>query len=162
MTLTSALKAPEGGGGSSGGGGGGGGSGAAGVSSFGGRSGAVELQKSDTTGVVDNQLATTYPGSPPADYLLMQHIFQDRFRVNEAIIYADTPPGSEYTVAATIAGTTYNIPVGGGSPNPNTKTIDQTVTAQDVLRLVSQLTIDNQIADVTVAFDMDSIPEPSN
>jgi len=133
-----------------------------GLASFGGRAGSVDLQEIDTTGVVENQLATTFPGSPPPDALMMQHIFQDRFTINEAIIYADTSPSSAYSVTATIAGTTYTITVGGASPNPNTKTIDQIVTAQDVLRLVSQSTSDDQIADVTVAFDMDSIPEPSN
>lgn len=138
------------------------GAGGSGVSSFEGRNGAVELQKSDTTDVVDNQLATTFPGSPPSSVLLMQHIFQDRLKIREAIIYADTPPGSDYTVTATIAGTTHDITVGGASPNPNTKTIGQTVTRKDVLRLVSQSTIDPDIADVTVAFDMASVPEPNN
>jgi len=110
------------------------------------------------TAVVENQLETTYVGSPPADFLLLQHIFHYDATVVEAKAYADSAPDNNpYSLTIDIIGggsQTISIPVAQGSQFVTT-TIDQSASEDQILKVTTQPSVDTTISDLTLSLDLD-------
>lgn len=140
-------------------------SGGTGVDSFEGREGHVSLQKTDTTDVVDNQLATTFPGTPPDNHLLLQHVFHDSFQINEVILHANSAPDSSYNISVEFLDSNggsigsyspSSLSSGSGVTQVRDTGITQNVSQGDVIRVTTPAQ-DSGLEDLTVSFDMDSV-----
>lgn len=115
----------------------------------------TSIQKSDLEGLVENQVASTFPGTPPAGFLLMQVPFHDAFDFNEVLVYAGTAPSADYDITINIAGNTQTVTLPAGS-NLKTSSLSDSVTSGDVLSVTLQSSSDNALKDLTVSFDLDA------
>jgi hypothetical protein len=133
-----------------------GGGGGGGVSSFEGRTGSIEVQRSDTTDVVDNQVASTFAGTPPKGELLLQHIFHEKFRVEEAILYANSAPDSSYAVNVDVGTNSQTVSLDGRQNYVVDGGIGGEVSKGDVIRATTA-SADSGIGEVTISFDLSPI-----
>jgi hypothetical protein len=101
----------------------------------------------------DVEVSSFKPGAVGASTLVFSHVTRHSWDLQSLLIFAGTAPAADYSFDVNVAGTVQTVTLAGGAQS-DTYSINGSLANGDRLFVVSEDSIDSNLADLHCSFDV--------